>query len=46
MKNFEKYFYNGIYKIDAIMLPDVIANKLKQILIKDFYYIDDIYLLY
>lgn len=42
MKNFEKYFYNGIYKIDAIMLPDVIANKLKQILTKDFYYIDDI----
>ena len=46
MKNFEKYFYNGIYKIDAIMLPDVIANKLKQILTKDFYYIDDIYNIY
>ena len=46
MKNFEKYFYNGIYKIDAVMFSDVIADKLKQILTKDFYYIDDIYNIY
>lgn len=37
MKNFEKYFYNGVYKIDFPALSDIMDKKLRKILVADFY---------
>ncbi len=42
MSNFDQYYYNGIYKIDFPALPDIIAQKLKGILINDFYLLSNI----
>ncbi|MFJ5717380.1 DNA-directed RNA polymerase subunit alpha C-terminal domain-containing protein [Neobacillus sp. NPDC093127] len=42
MSHFDQYFYNGVYKIDFPALPDIIARKLKQILIDDFYLLSTI----
>ena len=42
MSNFDQYFYNGVYKIDFPALPDIIAQKLKQLLINDFYLLSNI----
>lgn len=42
MSNFDQYFYNGVYKIDFPALPDIIAQKLKKLLINDFYLLSTI----
>ncbi|ABR48303.1 RNA polymerase, alpha subunit domain protein [Alkaliphilus metalliredigens QYMF] len=42
MGNFDQYFYNGVYKIDFPALPNIIAQRLKQILIEDFYMLSTI----
>lgn len=42
LKNFDQYFYNGIYRIDAELLPDDISKQLKDALPGDFYSIADI----
>lgn len=42
MKHFDEYFHDGMYKIDAPMLPPIIATKLKVILTSDFYLIKEI----
>lgn len=42
MNNFDQYFYNGVYKIDFPALPDIIAQKLKELLINDFYLLSTI----
>lgn len=46
MKNFDQYFYAGVYKIDAPMLSDIIAAKMKQLLPGEFYLLSDIRKLY
>jgi hypothetical protein len=42
MKNFDQYFYSGVYKIDAPMLSDIMAAKMKQLLYREFYLLSDI----
>ena len=37
MKEFDDYFHDGMYKIDAPMLPQEVSLKLKELLIEDFY---------
>jgi len=46
MKNFDDYFYNGVYSIDAKILPYNELEILKTILVKDFYTISDIKRIY
>lgn len=46
MRNFDQYFYGGMYKIDSPILPDIIASKMKQLLDKEFYCITEIRELY
>lgn len=46
MGGFDQYFYNGVYKIDFPALPDIIAQKLKQLLINDFYMLPTIRAIY
>ncbi len=40
MKEFDKYFHDGIYKIDAPMLPNEVAECMKESLCNDFYLLD------
>lgn len=42
MKEFDEYFYDGIYKIDAPMLPTYMASELKNCLTDDFYLLDEV----
>lgn len=42
MSSFDQYFYDGVYKIDFPALPDIIAQKLKRLLVNDFYLISKI----
>lgn len=42
MASFEQYFYNGVYKIDSPALPNIISEKLAQILTDDFYLLTSI----
>lgn len=42
MGNFDEYFHDGMYKIDATMLPTEVMLKLKKLLDNDFYLIDTI----
>ncbi len=37
MKSFDKYFYNGVYKIDFPTLPNEVCIELRTLLVKDFY---------
>lgn len=46
MKNFDHFFYAGVYKIDAPMLSDIMATKMKQLLPEEFYLLSDIRKLY
>ncbi|MDF2887273.1 MAG: polymerase, alpha subunit domain protein [Lacrimispora sp.] len=46
MKNFDQYFYSGVYKIDVPMLSDIMAAKMKQLLSREFYLLSDIRKLY
>ncbi|WP_339802885.1 DNA-directed RNA polymerase subunit alpha C-terminal domain-containing protein [Paenibacillus sp. FSL R5-0744] len=46
MKNFDQYFYSGIYKIDVPMFSDIMASKMKQLLSREFYLLSDIRKLY
>lgn len=46
MKNFDQYFYSGVYKIDAPMFSVIMAAKMKQLLSKEFYLLSDIRKLY
>ncbi|KLU64492.1 DNA-directed RNA polymerase subunit alpha [Desulfosporosinus acididurans] len=46
MKNFDQFFYSGVYKIDVPMLSDIMAAKMKQLLSKEFYLLSDIRKLY
>jgi hypothetical protein len=46
MKNFDQYFYAGVYKIDVPILAEIMANKMKQLLSGEFYLISDIRKLY
>lgn len=46
MKDFDEYFYDGIYKIDAPLLTNDISSKMKKLLTDDFYLIDDIKKIY
>lgn len=42
MTNFDLYFYNGLYKIDFPVLPNIISYKLKIKLNEDFYLLSEI----
>ncbi len=42
MGEFDEYFHDGIYKIDAPMLPTEAVVDLKKILVDDFYLFDTI----
>lgn len=42
MKNFDQYFYNGIYKIDFPMLSEIMLAQMKKALPCDFYSLSDI----
>jgi len=46
MKNFDQYFYAGVYKIDAPMLSEIMLIRMKQILPGEFYLLSDIRNLY
>jgi hypothetical protein len=46
MKNFDQYFYAGIYKIDAPVLSDIMAARMKQLLANEFYLLSDIRKMY
>ncbi|WP_027087960.1 DNA-directed RNA polymerase subunit alpha C-terminal domain-containing protein [Cohnella panacarvi] len=46
MKNFDQYFYSGVYKIDVPMLSDIMAAKMKQLLSSEFYLLSDIRKMY
>lgn len=46
MKNFDQYFYSGIYKIDVPILPEIMVSKMKQLLSREFYLLSDIRKLY
>lgn len=46
MSSFDQYFYSGVYKIDFPALPDIIAQKLKHLLINDFYLLSAIRVIY
>lgn len=46
MKNFDQYFYAGVYKIDAPMLSGIMVVRMKQILSGEFYLLSDIRKLY
>lgn len=46
MKNFDQYFYAGVYKVDAPMLSEIMLIRMKQILSGEFYLLSDIKNLY
>lgn len=46
MKNFDQYFYAGVYKIDAPMLSEIMLIRMKQLLPGEFYLLSDIRNLY
>ncbi|WP_422659274.1 DNA-directed RNA polymerase subunit alpha C-terminal domain-containing protein [Paenibacillus sp. EC2-1] len=46
MKNFDQYFYSGIYKIDVPMLSGIMSTRMKQLLSREFYLLFDIRKLY
>lgn len=46
MKNFDQYFYSGVYKIDVPILSNIITAKMKNLLSREFYLLSDIRKLY
>lgn len=42
MGEFDKYYTNGIYKFDKPRLPEHIIEKFREILVDDFYTLDEI----
>lgn len=42
LKEFDEYFHEGMYKIDAPIFSEFIADKLNSILIEDFYFLEEI----
>lgn len=46
LKNFDEYFYNGVYSIDAVPLPSKQLDLMKQVLDQDFYMIDEVKRIY
>jgi len=42
MKNFDHYFYAGVYKIDAPMFSESVFVKMEQLLTREFYLLSDI----
>lgn len=46
LKNFDKYFFDGEYKIDAPRMSDLMLNKLKNKLVEEFYLLSDIRRIY
>ena len=45
-KKIYKYFFNGIYKIDAPRLPEIMVDKLRECLDEEFYLLSDIRKIY
>lgn len=43
LKPFEQYYHDGYYRIDVPLLPQPIADDMKQILTDDFYLLEEIY---
>lgn len=46
MKNFDKYFFGGIYKIDAPRMSEAMSNLMKHNLNNEFYFISEIRQIY
>lgn len=46
LKSFDKYFFEGKYKIDAPRMSDLMLNGLKEKLIQEFYLLSDIRRIY
>ena len=46
MKNFDKYFFNGIYSVDADELAEEQYRRMKEILVNDIYMISDVNRIY
>ena len=46
MKNFDKYFFDGVYSIDTPDLPDNESNRLRDVLSEEYYTIQDVQRIY
>lgn len=46
LKNFDKYFFDGKYKIDAPRMSELMLNELKKKLVHEFYLLSDIRRIY
>ena len=46
MKNFDKYFFDGVYSIDAQDLPEDEFQRLKDVLLDEYYTIQDVQRIY
>lgn len=46
LKDFDIYFHEGIYQIDAPIFPEIMANHMKDKLKDDFYLIEEIKVIY
>lgn len=42
LKSFDKYFFDGKYKIDAPRMSELMLNELKKKLVREFYLLSDI----
>lgn len=46
LKNFDEYFYNGLYSIDAKPLPMAELERMRAVLENDFYTVNDVKRIY
>lgn len=46
LRELDHYFYNGVYSVDYAALPEIQINRMKNVLVRDFYTIPDIKRLY
>ena len=46
LRQFDEYYYDGVYSIDQKQMPVVNKQKLQSVLTDDFYYIDEIRRIY
>lgn len=46
LRQFDEYYYDGVYSIDQKQMPVVNRQKLQSVLTDDFYYIDEIRRIY
>ena len=46
LKSFEPYYHAGQYSIDVPALPQIMANRLQQLLVSEFYLLSDIRKIY